>query len=49
MFDENLEPPRVRRSVSPTPLVPILVNSAGTPSSTTIDQDAPTPSHSPSS
>ncbi|GKB24548.1 retrovirus-related pol polyprotein from transposon TNT 1-94 [Tanacetum coccineum] len=29
--------------------VPVPVNSAGTPSSTTIDQDAPSPSHSPSS
>ncbi|GKG10799.1 hypothetical protein Tco_0342199, partial [Tanacetum coccineum] len=29
--------------------LPILVNSAGTPSSTTIDQDALSPSHSPSS
>ncbi|GKE62244.1 retrovirus-related pol polyprotein from transposon TNT 1-94 [Tanacetum coccineum] len=30
-------------------VVPVPVNSAGTPSSTTIDQDAPSPSHSPSS
>ncbi|GJZ71536.1 retrovirus-related pol polyprotein from transposon TNT 1-94 [Tanacetum coccineum] len=49
MFDEYLEPPRVERPVSPAPAVPILVNSAGTPSSTTIDQDAPSPSHSSSS
>ncbi|GJT68614.1 retrovirus-related pol polyprotein from transposon TNT 1-94 [Tanacetum coccineum] len=28
-------------------LVPVPINSAGTPSSTTIDQDAPSPSHSP--
>ncbi|GKC23750.1 retrovirus-related pol polyprotein from transposon TNT 1-94 [Tanacetum coccineum] len=49
MFDEYLEPPRVERLVSPTPAVPVLINSAGTPSSTTIDQDAPSPSHSPSS
>ncbi|GJY67771.1 retrovirus-related pol polyprotein from transposon TNT 1-94 [Tanacetum coccineum] len=49
MFDEYLEPPRVERPVSPAPAVPIPVNSAGTPSSTTIDQDAPSPSHSPSS
>nr|GEU65663.1 retrovirus-related Pol polyprotein from transposon TNT 1-94 [Tanacetum cinerariifolium] len=51
MFDEYLEPPRVERPVSPAPAVPVsvLVNSAGTPSSTTIDQDAPFPSHSPSS
>ncbi|GJT01916.1 retrovirus-related pol polyprotein from transposon TNT 1-94 [Tanacetum coccineum] len=49
MFDEYLEPPRVERPVSLAPAVPIPVNSAGTPSSTTIDQDAPSPSHSPSS
>ncbi|GJQ94036.1 retrovirus-related pol polyprotein from transposon TNT 1-94 [Tanacetum coccineum] len=49
MFDEYLEPPCVERPVSPAPSVPVLVNSAGTPSSTTIDQDAPSPSHSPSS
>ncbi|GKD16573.1 integrase, catalytic region, zinc finger, CCHC-type containing protein [Tanacetum coccineum] len=49
MFDEYLEPPRVKRSVSPTLAVPVLVNSVGTPSSTTIDQDAPSPSHSSSS
>ncbi|GJV70811.1 retrovirus-related pol polyprotein from transposon TNT 1-94 [Tanacetum coccineum] len=49
MFDEYLEPPRVERPVSPAPTVQLPVNSAGTPSSTTIDQDAPSPSHSPSS
>ncbi|GKE43227.1 retrovirus-related pol polyprotein from transposon TNT 1-94, partial [Tanacetum coccineum] len=49
MFDEYQEPPRVERPVSPAPTVPISVNSAGTPSSTTIDQDAPSPSHSSSS
>ncbi|GJW78672.1 retrovirus-related pol polyprotein from transposon TNT 1-94 [Tanacetum coccineum] len=49
MFDEYLEPPRAERPVSPAPAVPVPVNSAGTPSSTTIDQDAPSPSHSPSS
>nr|GFA42185.1 retrotransposon protein, putative, unclassified [Tanacetum cinerariifolium] len=49
MFDEYLEPPRVKRPVSPTQAVQALVNSAGTPSSTTIDQDAPTPSISMSS
>ncbi|GJT21984.1 retrovirus-related pol polyprotein from transposon TNT 1-94 [Tanacetum coccineum] len=47
MFDEYLEPPRVKRLVSPTPAVPAPVNSASTPSSTTIDQDAPSLSHSP--
>nr|GEW33823.1 retrovirus-related Pol polyprotein from transposon TNT 1-94 [Tanacetum cinerariifolium] len=49
MFDEYLEPPYFERSVSPTLAVLVLVNSAGTPSSTIIDQDAPSPSHSPSS
>ncbi|GJR00102.1 hypothetical protein Tco_0523086 [Tanacetum coccineum] len=49
MFDEYLEPPRVERPVSPTPAVQVKVNSTGTPSSTTIDQDAPSPSYSPSS
>ncbi|GKG11420.1 hypothetical protein Tco_0342820, partial [Tanacetum coccineum] len=50
MFDEYLEPPRAERLVSPAPAVSVPVNSAGTPSSTTIDQDAPSPSlHSPSS
>ncbi|GKF47715.1 retrovirus-related pol polyprotein from transposon TNT 1-94, partial [Tanacetum coccineum] len=41
--------PHVERPVSPAPVVLVPVNSAGTPSSTTIDQDAPSPSHSPSS
>ncbi|GKG30607.1 hypothetical protein Tco_0423095 [Tanacetum coccineum] len=49
MFDEYLEHPRVERPVSPAPAVPVSVNSAGIPSSTTIDQDAPSLSHSPSS
>ncbi|GJT52669.1 retrovirus-related pol polyprotein from transposon TNT 1-94 [Tanacetum coccineum] len=49
MFDEYLEPTRVERPVSPAPAVLVSVTSAGTPSSTTIDQDAPSPSHSPSS
>ncbi|GJR94134.1 retrovirus-related pol polyprotein from transposon TNT 1-94 [Tanacetum coccineum] len=49
MFDEYMEPPRVERPVSPAPAVLVPVNSAGTPSSTTFDQDAPSPSHSPSS
>nr|GEZ21576.1 copia protein [Tanacetum cinerariifolium] len=41
MFDEYLEPPRAERSGSPALAVQAPVNSAGTPSSTTIDQDAP--------
>ncbi|GJY71748.1 hypothetical protein Tco_0475451 [Tanacetum coccineum] len=49
MFDEYLEPLRVERPVSPAPTVPVPVNSPGTPSSTTIDQDAPSLSHSSSS
>nr|GEU80169.1 hypothetical protein [Tanacetum cinerariifolium] len=44
IFNEYLEPPRVERLVSPAPTVQALINSAGTPSSTTIDQDAPSPS-----
>nr|GEX21691.1 hypothetical protein [Tanacetum cinerariifolium] len=49
MFDEYLEPPRAERSVSPAQAVQAPVHSAGTPLSTTINQDAPTPSISPSS
>ncbi|GKB25464.1 hypothetical protein Tco_0864865 [Tanacetum coccineum] len=49
MFDEYLEPPRVERLVSPALAVQVPVNSTSTPSSTTIDQDAPSLSHSPSS
>ncbi|GKF70218.1 hypothetical protein Tco_0203275 [Tanacetum coccineum] len=49
MFDEYLEPPRVERLVSPALAVQVLVNSTSTPSSTTIDQDVPSSSHSPSS
>nr|GEV37492.1 hypothetical protein [Tanacetum cinerariifolium] len=48
MFDEYLELPHVKRLVSPTSAVPVLVNTVGTPS-TTIDQDAPCPIHSQSS
>nr|GEU82831.1 retrotransposon protein, putative, unclassified [Tanacetum cinerariifolium] len=49
MFDEYLETPHVKRPVSLAIAVPVIVNSARTPSSTTIDQDVPSPSHSPSS
>ncbi|GKF67036.1 hypothetical protein Tco_0193553, partial [Tanacetum coccineum] len=49
MFDKYLEPTRDERPVSPALAVLVLVTSAGTPSSTTINQDAPSPSHSPSS
>nr|GEU89213.1 hypothetical protein [Tanacetum cinerariifolium] len=41
MFDKYLEPPRADRPVYPAQLVQALVNSAGTPSSTTIDRNAP--------
>nr|GFB36806.1 retrovirus-related Pol polyprotein from transposon TNT 1-94 [Tanacetum cinerariifolium] len=49
MFGEYLEPPLVERPVSPAPAIQFPVNSADTPSSTTIDQDAPSLSISPSS
>nr|GEW10235.1 retrovirus-related Pol polyprotein from transposon TNT 1-94 [Tanacetum cinerariifolium] len=49
MFDEYLEPPRVDRPASFASAVLVPVNSADTPSSTIIDQDAPSPSHSSSS
>nr|GEW24066.1 hypothetical protein [Tanacetum cinerariifolium] len=49
MFDEYLEPPRAKRPISLAPTIQAPVNSAGTPSSTTIDQDAPSLSISPSS
>ncbi|GJV96049.1 retrovirus-related pol polyprotein from transposon TNT 1-94 [Tanacetum coccineum] len=49
MFDEYLEPPHVESPISPALAVPVPVNSASTPSSTTIDQDAPSLSHSSSS
>nr|GEZ31372.1 hypothetical protein [Tanacetum cinerariifolium] len=49
MFDEYMEPPRVKRPISHALAVQVPVNSAGTPSSTTIDQDAPSPSISLSS
>nr|GEX21077.1 retrovirus-related Pol polyprotein from transposon TNT 1-94 [Tanacetum cinerariifolium] len=41
MFDEYLDPPRADRSGSPTQAVQAPITSAGTPLSTTIDQDAP--------
>nr|GEY32509.1 putative reverse transcriptase domain-containing protein [Tanacetum cinerariifolium] len=41
MFDEYLEPPRAERPVHPDQAVQAPVNSASTPSSTTIDQYAP--------
>nr|GEV81080.1 hypothetical protein [Tanacetum cinerariifolium] len=40
MFDEYLEPPRVKRPISHAPAVQIPINSAGTTSSAIIDQDA---------
>ncbi|GJR33639.1 integrase, catalytic region, zinc finger, CCHC-type containing protein [Tanacetum coccineum] len=49
MAPVQLKPPRVERPVSPAPVAQVPVNSTGTPSSTTIDQDAPSLSHSPSS
>ncbi|GJV97015.1 integrase, catalytic region, zinc finger, CCHC-type containing protein [Tanacetum coccineum] len=49
MLDEYLEPPSVERPVPPAPIVQVPVVSVGMPSSTTIDQDALSTSHSPSS
>nr|GFC40603.1 hypothetical protein [Tanacetum cinerariifolium] len=49
MFDEYLEPPLAKRPVPPAPAIQAPVNSAGIPSSTIIDKDAPSPSISPSS
>nr|GEX95403.1 retrovirus-related Pol polyprotein from transposon TNT 1-94 [Tanacetum cinerariifolium] len=43
MFDKYLEPPSAERLVPPAQAVQAPVNSAGTPSSTTIDKDAPNP------
>nr|GEV11799.1 retrovirus-related Pol polyprotein from transposon TNT 1-94 [Tanacetum cinerariifolium] len=44
MLDEYLEPPFVERPVSHAQALQAPVNSASTPSSTTFDQDAPSPS-----
>ncbi|GKC41115.1 hypothetical protein Tco_1058837 [Tanacetum coccineum] len=41
MFDEYFKPPNVERPVPPAPAVQVPVVLAGTPSSTTINQDAP--------
>nr|GEW49362.1 retrovirus-related Pol polyprotein from transposon TNT 1-94 [Tanacetum cinerariifolium] len=49
MFDEYLEPPHAERLVPSAQAEPDPVNSASTPLSNTIDQDAPTLSISPSS
>nr|GFA99791.1 retrotransposon protein, putative, unclassified [Tanacetum cinerariifolium] len=49
MFNEYLEPPRAERPGSPAQAVQAPVTSAGTPLSTTINQDAPSPHISPSS
>nr|GFC93837.1 hypothetical protein [Tanacetum cinerariifolium] len=49
MFDEYIKPFSVKRPVPPAPAAQVQVVSAGTTSSTTIDQDAPFASYSPSS
>ncbi|GKC99289.1 retrovirus-related pol polyprotein from transposon TNT 1-94 [Tanacetum coccineum] len=49
MFDEYLKPPSVERSVPPAHTVQVPVVSVGIPSSTSIDQEAPSTSHSLSS
>nr|GEW13244.1 hypothetical protein [Tanacetum cinerariifolium] len=43
MFDKYLEPPRAERPGSPAHAIQAQVTSAGTPLSTTIDQDVPSP------
>ncbi|GJS50230.1 putative ribonuclease H-like domain-containing protein [Tanacetum coccineum] len=59
LFDEYFEPPSVDKPVQPAPtvlapvahivhVVPVPVYSAGTPSFTTVEQDAPSTSNSPS-
>ncbi|GJQ98006.1 hypothetical protein Tco_0009145 [Tanacetum coccineum] len=48
MFDEYFEPPCVERLVPLAPSTQVPVISAGTPSSITIDQDAPSISYLPS-
>ncbi|GJY39881.1 retrovirus-related pol polyprotein from transposon TNT 1-94 [Tanacetum coccineum] len=45
MAPVQLKPLRVERPISPAPEVPVPINSTGTPSSTTIDQDAPSPNN----
>nr|GEW36778.1 ribonuclease H-like domain-containing protein [Tanacetum cinerariifolium] len=49
MFDEYLKPSRVEKPISLATAVQVPIISASTPSSTTINQDSPSPSHSPSS
>nr|GEV94343.1 retrovirus-related Pol polyprotein from transposon TNT 1-94 [Tanacetum cinerariifolium] len=49
MFDEYLEPLCVERPCSPATAVQVPIISVGISFSTTVDQDAPSPSHSPSS
>nr|GEX39766.1 Gag-Pol polyprotein [Tanacetum cinerariifolium] len=41
LMPRQIKPPRAERPVSPAQAVQALINLAGTPSSTTIDQDAP--------
>nr|GEV09024.1 retrovirus-related Pol polyprotein from transposon TNT 1-94 [Tanacetum cinerariifolium] len=49
MFDKYLKPPSVERLVPSALVVQVLVVTASTPTSITINQDAPSTSHSPSS
>ncbi|GKC65663.1 retrovirus-related pol polyprotein from transposon TNT 1-94 [Tanacetum coccineum] len=46
MFDEYFSPPTSVASLVPTVVALVLVDSTGTPSSTSVDQDAPSPSTS---
>nr|GEY26501.1 retrovirus-related Pol polyprotein from transposon TNT 1-94 [Tanacetum cinerariifolium] len=47
MFDEYFKLPGIKRPVPPASAVQVPIVSAGTPSSITIDQDAPSTSYSP--
>ncbi|GJV69527.1 retrovirus-related pol polyprotein from transposon TNT 1-94 [Tanacetum coccineum] len=49
VLDDYLKPPNVKRPIPPAPAAQVRVVSAGTSSSTTIDQDAPSTSYSLSS
>nr|GEZ71116.1 retrovirus-related Pol polyprotein from transposon TNT 1-94 [Tanacetum cinerariifolium] len=49
MFDEYFEPPTVDRSIPPTPTAQVLDNPTGPFVFISVDQDAPSISHSPSS
>nr|GEV68842.1 retrovirus-related Pol polyprotein from transposon TNT 1-94 [Tanacetum cinerariifolium] len=49
MFDEYFEPPTIDRPIPPAPAAQVLDNPTGPSVSISVDQDAPSTSHSPSS